>query len=266
MITAGSITRMILKTASGWRRQHAFQRGSPGKRGRKSASGKHTRSVLVTAYNRGDSFFSFKNPIEYKQYFPKANITKNILSNFQNCHTAPGKQDCSQSNIQPFTKESCQAELRRKGLLNVVGAWCKPVQSAQRSCRVCYRTFLFLIHIQISPDWLRNEMKWNFFFKHIRLCAAASPTPRKSRSAARHSYGMYLPLWFTHGVLSSCPLWSVGPTLIIVQTSELMNSPRRTWRSVRWCASPQRSKNVLRWVFRDGWKQLINCQKKLDLC
>ena len=78
-------------------------------------------------------FLSFKNQIEYKQYFPKANITKNILSNFQNCHTAPGKQDCSQSNIQPFTKESCQAELRRKGLLNVVGA-CWPHRRVPARC------------------------------------------------------------------------------------------------------------------------------------
>ena len=152
MITAWNTTRMTLETASGWSRPRAFQRGSPGKKGRKYASWKHTRSVLVTAFNLVDSFFSFKNQIGTKQYFPKANITKvqYVMSNFQNCHTRPGKQNCGTNRRQAFTKESCQAELRRTGLLNVVGAWCKPVQTAQRTCRVCNWTF-----------WLTKKMKWN---------------------------------------------------------------------------------------------------------
>merc|ERR1712117_470288 len=58
---------------------------------------------------------------------------------FQSCHTAPAKQTCeknSHSTYQPFTKETCQAELRGNGLINVVGAWCRPLHTAQTTCKV----------------------------------------------------------------------------------------------------------------------------------
>merc|ERR1712241_620959 len=88
---------------------------------------------------------------------------------FQSCHTAPGTQKCesnSHSTYQPFTKETCQAELRAAGLINVVGAWCRPLHTAQRSCKnvrrsvpytetrqVCSATQLWQVSTPVVYPW-----------------------------------------------------------------------------------------------------------------
>ena len=62
-----------------------------------------------------------------------------ISSNFQKCRTVPGKQKCetnSRSTYKPFTKETCEAELRGSVFHNVPGAWCKPQHTAQKTCKV----------------------------------------------------------------------------------------------------------------------------------
>ena len=138
MTTAGSIMRMILETASGWRRPSAPQ--SLGERGRKSAGRKHSRWVIATAY-KASKATSLKNNKRFmrKLIGKTKSISCHHTSNFQSCHTAPAKQTCeknSHSTYQPFTKETCQAELRGNGLINVVGAWCRPLHTAQTTCKV----------------------------------------------------------------------------------------------------------------------------------
>ena len=76
-----------------------------------------------------------------------------LSSNFQDCHTAPGIQKCeknSRSTYQLFTKETCEAELRGPVFGNVVGAWCKPLHTAQKTCKVCC-WFLKSFQFQSEP-------------------------------------------------------------------------------------------------------------------
>ena len=133
---ARSITRMILETASGWRSPSALKRGSPRNWGRRFAIGRSTRSVVATP---------FDTTVKTSHLF--------LSSNFQDCHTAPGIQKCeknSRSTYQLFTKETCEAELRGPVFGNVVGAWCKPLHTAQKTCKVCC-WFLKSFQFQSEP-------------------------------------------------------------------------------------------------------------------
>merc|ERR1719270_2064072 len=106
------------------------------------------------------------------------------LETYKNCHTRPGKQNCGTNRRQAFTKESCQAELRRTGLLNVVGAWCKPVQTAQRTCRtvrrsvpyteekqVCSRTQLWHVSTPVVYPWSPVIMPFVVRGANLDYCA-----------------------------------------------------------------------------------------------
>merc|ERR1711884_747647 len=77
-----------------------------------------------------------------------------------------GCEKNSHTDYQPFTKETCQAELRGNGLINVVGAWCRPLHTAQTSCKnvrrsvpyteqrqVCSATQLWQVSTPVVYPW-----------------------------------------------------------------------------------------------------------------
>ena len=148
------------------------------------------------------------------------NTTVNTLHfflsfNFQDCHTAPGIQKCeknSRSTYQLFTKETCEAELRGPVFGNIVGAWCKPLHTAQKTCKVCcwvLKSFQFL--------------KWAPAFNlqiYFRLFGAVSPSQRRGRSAARSSSGNHPHPRSTRGVQKSTAMRSAETIWTTAQTSE----------------------------------------------